>query len=304
MLKVLNCETSIQLIYHFLTFSPIINPVEFSMRNMIPLALLLLSAPPVAAQEDSLAGGSTQWQAVVGGDAKTAVRGAVYLLGAPCRWDGREWGYAGLTALATGGAVLLDDEVFSVMLHNRSATLDRVSDVVVQYGDGIVLGVLCLGAYGTGLVVKDSWLRETAVLSGTALLLTSLSTQVLKIAVGRARPYMGLGNTVFRPFGLEEGYESFPSGHTAAAFSVTAVLAARIDRPWVSVGLYTLATLTGLSRIYTEDHWFSDVLFSAIFSASLGRSLVLWYEGTTEEHNRAGLSFLPTPHGMTLMYRF
>jgi len=115
---------------------------------------------------------------------------------------------------------------------------------------------------------------------------------------------MEQGNMAFLPFAREPGYDSFPSGHTAAAFSVTAVLAARIDRPWVSAGLYTLATLTGLSRIYTEDHWFSDVLFNAIFSASLGRSLVLWYEGSPEEGNRTGWSFFPAPNGMTLMYRF
>lgn len=274
------------------------------MRNVMAVALFLLSAPPLAAQEDSIAVASTQWHAVVAGDARTVVRGAVYLSGAPCRWDGTAWGHAVSTVLATGGAALLDDEMFSVMLHNRSATADRVSDIVVYYGDGIVLGALCLGVYGTGLVTKDSWLRETAALSSTAVLLASLSTHVLKIAVGRARPYMGRGNAAFLPFALEPGYSSFPSGHTAAAFSVTAVLAARIDRPWASVGLYTLATLTGLSRIYSEDHWFSDVLFNAIFSASLGRSLVLWYEGSPEENNRAGLSFLPTPRGMTVMYRF
>jgi membrane-associated phospholipid phosphatase len=304
MLKVQNCESPIQLIYHFLIFSPMFYPEKSSMRNVFTLALFVLYAHQLVAQEDSLAVASTPWHAVAAGDGRTVVHGAVYLFGAPCRWEAKEWGDVGLTALATGGAVLLDDEVYSVMLHNRSTTLDHISNVVVNYGDGFVLGVLCLGTYGTGLVVKDSWLRETAVLSGTALLLASLSTQVLKIAVGRARPYMGLGNTAFRPFQLEDGYESFPSGHTAAAFSVTAVLAARIDRPWASIGLYTLATLTGLSRIYTENHWFSDVLFSAIFSASIGRSLVLWYEGSTEENNRSGLSILPSPQGMTVMYRF
>jgi hypothetical protein len=274
------------------------------MRNVMVIVLFVVHAHQLAAQEDSLAKVSLPWHAVVAGDAKTVARGAVYLFGAPCRWDGTAWGHAGLTGLATGGAVALDDELFSVMLHNRSAALDDLSNVVVNYGDGLVLGALCLGAYGAGLVVKDSWLRETAVLGGTALLVASLSTQVLKFAVGRARPYLGQGNTAFLPFAREQGYDSFPSGHTAAAFSVTAVLAARIDRPWVSAGLYTLATLTGLSRIYTEDHWFSDVLFNAIFSASLGRSLVLWYEGSPEEGNRTGWSFLPAPNGMTLMYRF
>jgi membrane-associated phospholipid phosphatase len=274
------------------------------MRTVITLILFVLHARPVAAQEDSLAAAPPPWHTVAARDVNTVVRGAVVLFGAPGRWEGKEWGDVGLTALATGGAALLDDEMFSVMLQNRSTTLDHISNVVVNYGDGLVLGALCFGAYSTGLVVEDSWLRETAVLSATALLLTSLSTQVLKFAVGRARPYMELGNAAFRPFQLEDGYESFPSGHTAAAFSVTAVLAARIDRPWASVGLYTLATLTGLSRIYSEDHWFSDVVFSAIFSASLGRSLVLWYEGSAREMNRNGLSILPTPRGMTLLYRF
>jgi hypothetical protein len=274
------------------------------MRNMIAIVLFVLHVHQLAAQEDSLAVPSIPWRTVAAGDAKTAARGAVYLFSAPCRWDGTAWGHAGLTGLATGGAVSLDDEMSSVMLHNRSAALDDLSNVVVNYGDGLVLGALCLGAYGAGLVVKDSWLRETAVLGGTALLVASLSTQVVKFAVGRARPYMGKGNMAFLPFAWEQGYDSFPSGHTAAAFSVTAVLAARIDRPWVSAGLYMLATLTGLSRIYTEDHWFSDVLFNAIFSASLGRSLVLWYEGSPEEDSRTGLSLLPAPTGMTLMYRF
>jgi membrane-associated phospholipid phosphatase len=279
-------------------------PEESPMRYVFTLILFVLHAHPLAAQEDSLAAARPPWHAVAAGDVGTVARGAAYLFGAPGRWEGKEWGDVGFAALATGGAALLDDEVFSVMLHNHSTGLDRISNVVVNYGDGLVLGVLCLGAYSTGLVVEDSWLRETAVLSATALLLTSLSTQVLKIAVGRARPYLGLGNAAFRPFQLEDGYESFPSGHTAAAFSVTAVLAARIDRPWASAGLYTLATLTGLSRIYSEDHWFSDVIFSAIFSASLGRSLVLWYEGSAGEKNRNGLSILPTPRGMTLTYRF
>jgi len=51
---------------------------------------------------------------------------------------------------------------------------------------------------------------------------------------------------------------SFPSGHAANAFMVAALLAERLRRK--RYGLYGLATLVALSRIYLGVHYPSDVL--------------------------------------------
>lgn len=68
---------------------------------------------------------------------------------------------------------------------------------------------------------------------------------------------------------------SFPSGHTATAFAGATILHKEFGNlsPWYSIGGYTLATLTGLSRIMNNRHWLSDVIVGAgvgIVSTDIG----------------------------------
>jgi membrane-associated phospholipid phosphatase len=48
------------------------------------------------------------------------------------------------------------------------------------------------------------------------------------------------------------------------AFALAAALADDIHRPWATVGLYTLATGVGWSRINDNKHWLSDVAGGAL----------------------------------------
>ncbi|MDR0733095.1 MAG: phosphatase PAP2 family protein [Dysgonamonadaceae bacterium] len=58
---------------------------------------------------------------------------------------------------------------------------------------------------------------------------------------------------------------SFPSGHTAIAFIAAEFLHQEYgDRSvWISIGGYGMASLVGLSRIYRNKHWLSDVIAGA-----------------------------------------
>ena len=250
---------------------------------------------PARAQSDSVA-----CSAIIMRDARTALSGALYVLSAPARWDGKDWGWAGVTVGATGGAALLDHDLRSMMQRNVSASADHWADATVVYGDGFFAVGLSVGLYGTGLLIHDPWLRETAVLAGTAIIVSTVVTRVVKPIVGRARPYVNAGNGAFRMFSLDDAYNSFPSGHTVAAFSLSSVLAARINHPLATIGLYSLATLTALSRLYTDEHWFSDVVFGGIFAASVGRSLVLWREADNREVH--SLHIVPSPNRIVLVY--
>jgi membrane-associated phospholipid phosphatase len=60
------------------------------------------------------------------------------------------------------------------------------------------------------------------------------------------------------------GQDAMPSGHTTMAFALAAALADDIHRPWASVGLYTVATGVGWSRINDNRHWLSDVAAGAV----------------------------------------
>ena len=63
----------------------------------------------------------------------------------------------------------------------------------------------------------------------------------------------------------ESAYNSFPSGHTATAFMTATMLHKEYEgrSPWFSIGGYTLATLTGVSRVLNNRHWLTDVLAGA-----------------------------------------
>jgi len=60
--------------------------------------------------------------------------------------------------------------------------------------------------------------------------------------------------------------ESFPSGHTAAAFCVASLFSFAVRRKPFQVLFVLLAALVGYGRIYLSQHFFVDVYFGMILS--------------------------------------
>jgi membrane-associated phospholipid phosphatase len=74
---------------------------------------------------------------------------------------------------------------------------------------------------------------------------TMIVVYVLKVSVDRTRP--------------NGGGQSFPSGHTASAFSGAAFLQQRYGWAY-GVPAYLAAAFVGYSRVESRNHWTSDVL--------------------------------------------
>ncbi|RPH35704.1 phosphatase PAP2 family protein [bacterium] len=263
--------------------------------------LLFLSIPSIASsQSDTVSLARTAGQ-----DGLTVLHAAGFVFSGPARWDGSDWLKAGGTVALTGAAALLDDEGLSLMDRNRNSLNDRLEKVFVNYGD--IGGVLAFagGFYVTGLLTRHTWLRETGLLVGTSVLLSGTVSTIMKVVGGRARPYMNLGNHYFKPFTLtNEDYISFPSGHTIVAFSTSTVLARQIGNPWATAGLYALATATAVSRTYSRNHWFSDVVCGGIISTLISNSIVSWYERGQETSPLLGLTIEPGPGGISVIFFF
>jgi membrane-associated phospholipid phosphatase len=87
-----------------------------------------------------------------------------------------------------------------------------------------------------------------------------------------------------RPDG--SGFSSFPSGHTAIAFTGAAILDHEYGQqyPWIKWAGYGLATLVGISRIANNRHWASDVLGGAALGI-INVDLVYWLNKKKPGHH-------------------
>jgi undecaprenyl-diphosphatase len=114
--------------------------------------------------------------------------------------------------------------------------------------------------------------RSTAVVVGFDTLvahgIVALLVQTLKHLIGRPRPRLAQLHLLPAGPSFESGWDSFPSGHSAAAFSIAAVIAARCPRAgWIAYGG---ASLIAASRVVTGSHFPSDILAGVLLGLTVG----------------------------------
>ena len=93
--------------------------------------------------------------------------------------------------------------------------------------------------------------------------------RILKVLISRARPclFLSEGITGFFPFSLQDSFQSCPSGHTLAYFAFAATLS--FHRPRLQKPAYLIAFSLSLLRVFSGDHYLSDVLISACIGHSI-----------------------------------
>lgn len=132
--------------------------------------------------------------------------------------------------------------------------------------------LLAVGLYVHGKTSDNERSAEVGKVLASALAIDAASTGAMKLALGRHRPKDGVSAMEFEPFSFDN--RSFPSGHTSFSFMTATVMADMYDdRPWVRPAAYTTATLIGISRISSDEHWASDVLFGAVKGYLIGKTV-------------------------------
>ena len=188
-------------------------------------------------------------------------------------------------------------------------------EVITSPGAFIIGGALYAGGRLTGHndITDVGWHGTEAVLVASGI------TGLLKGVLGRSRPYV-TADTNPHDFGFLRGfgggtkvgnygsadYQSFPSGHTTTAFAAASAVTSEIRRikpgaVWiVAPVMYGGATLVGLSRMYHNNHWASDVALGAAIGTFSGLKVVRYSHAHPDnklDKFMLGAIISPTPDG-------
>lgn len=127
-----------------------------------------------------------------------------------------------------------------------------------------------------GMIDKNNTLKKDALFTLESFAFSQALTFATKAIVNKPRPNE-YDPTLIALRNAKNG--SFPSGHTAEAFSTATSLTLMTRKWYVAVPAYTWATLVGQSRLYLGVHYPSDVIGGAVLgcgSAWLSYKLNKW----------------------------
>ena len=191
-------------------------------------------------------------------------------------------GFAGLTV----AMFPLDKSLARILTNDVSKTnkwLSRSATGVELITDP---GSLIIGAalYTAGRVSHKPNIEDLGWHGTESIVIAGSTTWILKSLAGRARPYVSK-DTSPADFQLFAGFRngdrmSFPSGHTTTAFAAASAVTSEVRRMWpghtwlVGPAMYGGATLVGLSRMYHDKHWASDVVVGAAIGTFTGIKVV------------------------------
>lgn len=204
------------------------------------------------------------------------------------------------TGLFTGAflcSMALDKPIRDVVKHNHSATLDHITDVTNQFGNGWWTFPFVTGLHLIGRTTKNKKLADASFTAMESFLVAGTFCSLGKLVFGRARPSVRNSPFHFKPLrGYKPGWGSLPSGHVTVAWAIITPYAIYYHQPW----LYLLPISTAVARIYKNAHWFSDTVLASGIGFGTAYLLSKWH--ISSKHRR--ITLVPLPQGICLQIKF
>jgi membrane-associated phospholipid phosphatase len=227
----------------------------------------------------------------------------------PFKFKTKQWLITGAAVGITAILLHFDNDIdkWATVQKQKHEWVNKSSPVITQFGS--VYGISTVAAIGlASAVFKNEKGVQTSLLATQALITSGAWVQLIKHFTGREDPSASYiyskkpGGKWWGPFAQYDqdlpvyksvsSFDAFPSGHTAAAFSIATVFATQYSNiKAVPIISYSMATLVGVSRLTEHAHWSSDVFVGALFGYVCGKEVVAHYnktycnQGTSDKSN-------------------
>ncbi|MBA4407026.1 hypothetical protein C0389_07115, partial [bacterium] len=197
----------------------------------------------------------------------------------PTKWESNDWLKFGLISAGTILLMQADQPIRENVLKDRSYYKSFPIEAGRIWGEGYPTAILA-GAFGLhGLIANDPSTKKIGFEIVQSAIYAGAITTLLKVVVGKARPFTNKGDATYKPFSiLDDDFHSLPSGHVTLAFSLSTVLAKNTKSDLLKIIAYIPAVLTAISRVYQDNHWSSDVFLSAAIGYFVGDWVVNLHE--------------------------
>jgi membrane-associated phospholipid phosphatase len=222
------------------------------------------------------------------------------IFSAPANWDSQDWQDVGIaTATVLSTALIIDRPLRDFMRKQDQSS--RFWLETEKFGREYAMLTLA-GLYVGGLAGDDKMLAAAQDSLITSIIASGIIVTGIKTTVGRARPIANKGVFYSKPF--SDPNSSFPSGHSAQAFAVAAVLAEHYDETWQQVSFYSVASLAALARPYHDKHFASDIVASAFISIWTAKRVVRMNRELRQREVMLLPSLTPDGAALNLVWRF
>ena len=168
---------------------------------------------------------------------------------------------------------------------SQAPTLTYYMKLVSDYGNPLFYVVYACIAFVSLKKSNKSGLRLVFYYLLFQFLITFLLGHFFKVAIGKSRPFHGVG---YEPFSLSSKYHSAVSGHVADISSSALPLSMVWRKLTFSFILGLMIALMAFSRVYLGKHYLAD-LWAGLFigSCSAILTVIFWHKWSLNNEQRS-----------------